>query len=195
MARCRPYQRTTRDSHRYLLRDPGRSVIVMRMSSPNPYAPPAADLHAPSAPASHYPLANRGRRFATLLIDYVGIFVSSALVGAVYALLFGAADLDNGVLSRLIGFAVLFGYYVFFEGIWGRTPGKWLTGTRVESELGGPPTFKQVLLRTVVRFVPFEAVSFLTHGNGWHDRWSKTCVVRLAAASSDYEEEDEDEDG
>lgn len=166
------------------------------MSSPNPYAPPAAELDGIdglAAATRHYPLANRGRRFATFLLDYVGIFACSAVVGAVYALLFRAADLDNGVFSRLIGFAVLFGYYVFFEGIWGRTPGKWLTGTRVESELGGPPTFKQVLLRTVVRFVPFEAVSFLTRGHGWHDRWSKTRVVRLAAPSSDYEDEDEDD--
>jgi uncharacterized RDD family membrane protein YckC len=68
-------------------------------------------------------------------------------------------------------------YYVVFEALLGRTPGKLITGTRVVNLAGGRPRFTQILGRSFARAVPFEAFSFFGSRAGWHDRWSRTRVV------------------
>ena len=68
-------------------------------------------------------------------------------------------------------------YYLGFETLFGKTPAKWLTRTRVITNAGNRPTFGHIFKRTLVRFVPFEGLSFLGRGRGWHDRWSRTRVV------------------
>ncbi|MCW4468309.1 RDD family protein [Flavobacterium sp. MFBS3-15] len=72
-------------------------------------------------------------------------------------------------------FQILF--YMFFEGLLQATPGKLLSETRVVNDTGGKPAVSNLLLRTVVRFVPFESLSVL-FARGWHDDWSDTYVVR-----------------
>ncbi|MEP7184358.1 MAG: RDD family protein [Rhodanobacter sp.] len=67
-------------------------------------------------------------------------------------------------------------YYFFFEGIWARTPGKLVLGTRVVSQHGDKPAFGQVVGRTLCRFIPFDALSFFGE-EGWHDSIPKTQVV------------------
>lgn len=67
-------------------------------------------------------------------------------------------------------------YYPFFETIFGATPAKFLTGTRVINKDGSKPTLKTTILRTLSRFVPFEPFSFLGE-KGWHDDWTETQVV------------------
>jgi septum formation protein len=44
-------------------------------------------------------------------------------------------------------------YTAFFEGMYGRTPGKYLAGLRVRSVLGGPPAWVQAVIRNVLRAV------------------------------------------
>jgi uncharacterized RDD family membrane protein YckC len=114
--------------------------------------------------------ASPGLRFVNLLVDYFAFLVLAFILGVVGALI--------GVrVQPLIVYPVLIGFYLFFEGVFNATPGKMLTRTRVVSVDGGKPSFGQVVGRTVVRFVPFEAFSFLG-SSGWHDRWTKTRVVR-----------------
>lgn len=69
--------------------------------------------------------------------------------------------------------------YLMFEYKWQRTPGKFITRTRVIDEYGNPPLLSAVLLRTVIRWVPFEAFSCFgdPYSRGWHDKWSNTYVV------------------
>ena len=69
--------------------------------------------------------------------------------------------------------------YILFEYKWQRTPGKFITRTRVIDEYGNPPELSVVLLRTVIRWVPFEAFSCFgdPYSRGWHDKWSNTYVV------------------
>lgn len=81
--------------------------------------------------------------------------------------------------GRLIGIATLVAYYVLFEAIFGRTPGKLITGTRVVTLDGAKPGFGQIIGRSFARLVPFEPFSFLGSRGGWHDRWSGTRVVRV----------------
>lgn len=69
-------------------------------------------------------------------------------------------------------------HYVLFEAIFGRTPGKLITGTRTRV-VTAKPGFGQIIGRRFARLVPFEPFSFLVSSGGWHDRWSGTRVVRV----------------
>jgi uncharacterized RDD family membrane protein YckC len=61
----------------------------------------------------------------------------------------------------------------------GKTVGKFLTKTKVVNEDGMPPSFKNCILRSLSRMVPFEPFSLLMDGQtAWHDRWPKTYVVQ-----------------
>ena len=86
-------------------------------------------------------------------------------------------------MSDLMGNVLLIGgmsaYYISFEGFLGRTPGKWITGTRVVSADGRAPTLKQIIARTASRFVPFEMFSIFSSQGLWHDRWAGVTVVRV----------------
>jgi len=70
-------------------------------------------------------------------------------------------------------------YYIFFESIFARTPGKWLTFSKVVNKKGAKPHFFQIVLRSIVRltiidcfFIPFLDKTF-------HDYVSKTEVVEV----------------
>jgi len=82
-------------------------------------------------------------------------------------------------LNLGVSFAVYFLYSAGLEAATGRTLAKFLSRTKVVKLDGSPIGLKQACLRSVIRFVPLEFVSFLFPGPGWHDRWSKTRVVRL----------------
>jgi|RhiMethySRZTD1v2_1073278.scaffolds.fasta_scaffold73036_3 uncharacterized RDD family membrane protein YckC len=144
----------------------------------NPYKPPVdVALPIPRAEAGDYVEASKGLRLANLALDYVGFMLLSLVLGVVLALA-GLEDVLEGANDTLVGVFVIAGYYLGFEGLFGRTPGKFVTGTKVVDVNGGPPRFTQILGRTFSRLVPFEAFSFLGSDTGWHDRWSDTRVVR-----------------
>ncbi len=157
----------------------------------NPYAPPQASLIGGDETHQEYEPASQGKRFANYLIDQV------ATIGFIVLLAFGIGVLDameitggladrlfgdgSGLAGNLIGILVGLIYYVVFEGLWGRTLGKLITGTKaVNSKTGGRIGFGALMGRTLARFVPFEAFSFLrAEASGWHDKWSGTKVVDL----------------
>jgi uncharacterized RDD family membrane protein YckC len=143
----------------------------------NPYSAPKADDDAPSDRGRNgFDLvdASASVRLANLAIDYVLFMVACFALGFIVALL-GAPELVG-----LLTWPVMIGYYLFFEGIFNSTPGKMITRTRVVTIQGGKPSFGQIFGRTLSRFVPFEAFSFLGAGaTGWHDRWTGTRVVRI----------------
>jgi ABC-type lipoprotein export system ATPase subunit len=85
----------------------------------------------------------------------------------------------------LVALCVALIYYFLFEAATGRTPAKFITRTKVFSG-DGPyrPSVKQVILRTLTRFLPFgplEAFSFLAaQPRGWHDTLPDTIVSDAA---------------
>jgi uncharacterized RDD family membrane protein YckC len=87
---------------------------------------------------------------------------------------------DLGPIAEFfLGFILCFLYYFIFESIWQRTPAKFITGTKVVTCDGTKPTPGTIMKRTLIRFVPFEAFSFLGERvYGWHDRWSGTYVIK-----------------
>lgn len=129
-------------------------------------------------------LAGKWRRLATVLADYVGFFLFAVVFGLTLGIVLGddAEPLLAKVPDSVFGLSIYVAYYLFFEGIWARTPGKLLLGTQVVNLSGGKPSFGQVLGRTFSRFIPFEMFSFLFDTPGWHDSIPKTRVVRVRRA-------------
>ena len=153
----------------------------------DPYrAPTSATVDIGTAEPVVLVAAGKGRRLLTFLIDYLGQLVLTML--AVIPLIIVMPDLGpaiegmNKFQEILLGLVGLVVYYSFFEGIWGRTPGKWICGTRVVDESGRRASFGQVLGRTFSRMIPFEAFSLLFAADddprGWHDSLPKTRVVK-----------------
>ncbi len=69
-------------------------------------------------------------------------------------------------------------YYILCEYYFQQTVGKLFTNSVVVDEFGEKPGFKTIVVRTAIRFIPFEAFSFLNQNRGWHDRWTKTFVIK-----------------
>ncbi len=155
----------------------------MMREDENPYRPPGSEVLVPEHTRVVGP-AGRWRRFGTFLVDYVCLFVLAVIVSIAIALVFdqrGVAAMRR-VPDFVIGSALFVSYYVAFEGIWSRTPGKWVFGTVVisdvdSSEAGTKPSMGQILGRTACRLIPFEPLSFFGK-TGWHDRIPRTRVVR-----------------
>jgi len=102
-----------------------------------------------------------------LLLDnfFGGYYTSSAKPGWV-------------ILSFFI-FAWLLCYFTF-EAIFQRTPGKYLTGTKVVTFAGNKPPVKTIFIRTICRLNPFDGYSFKNATGGCcHDLWSRTVVVNV----------------
>jgi uncharacterized RDD family membrane protein YckC len=157
------------------------------MTEADPYRSPETAHSALEIPADYSQLANagKGRRFLTFVVDYLGQTLLTML--AVIPFVIVAPSLGDSieamskVQEMLFGIAAMLLYYIAFEGLWGRTPGKWICGTRVIDERGGKPRFGQVLGRTFARLIPFEPFSLLVSARddlrGWHDELPKTRVV------------------
>jgi uncharacterized RDD family membrane protein YckC len=112
--------------------------------------------------------------------------VLSFCLGLAIVFLFGDAGMRaiEKIPNFLFGCFVILLYYAFFEGIWSRTPGKFLFGTVVISEDGGKPSMGQVFGRTLCRLIPFEPFSCLGK-RGWHDSIPKTWVVLVKPSSGE----------
>lgn len=118
-----------------------------------------------------------------LSIPFSYFFISSAPTSETESLAsFGAL-----FLLYPIQIAIALLYYVISESFWQRTPAKFITRTKVVMMDGTKPSFGTILLRTVVRWVPLEALSFVGRGHpaGWHDRWSHTFVVPHSYTEAD----------
>jgi uncharacterized RDD family membrane protein YckC len=146
----------------------------------NPYRAPSSQVRDVSQAREVVP-AGRWRRFGTFVVDYGGVLMSVFVLTILIAIIFGRRGIAffHDIPSVVTGSVLYFLYYLIFEGLWARTPGKWVFGTLVVDEAGGKPSIKQVLGRTACRFIPFEPFSALSPDTPpWHDSIPKTRVVR-----------------
>lgn len=152
-------------------------VLPQEMPAPQPETKP------------ELPVASQKARLINFLFDYVGLAVYVLLVLILVAYVEGFIGIYNqtawenafnGTSAYLIGTIFFFSYYVFFEAVFGRTPGKAITGTKVVTADGSKPSLGSVVQRTASRFNPFELFSFFGshHPHGWHDSVSQTYVVK-----------------
>lgn len=152
----------------------------------NPYRSPQGAVEETAAATAALAPAGKGRRFCNWLVDEL-VLVGAIGLATLAAYTIGdeavAAWLDTTTWwqDQVIGYGFTLVYYTAMEAAFGVTVGKLLTGTRVVDESGRAPTFRQALLRSLCRLVPFEAFSVLLSEEedprGWHDRWPRTRVV------------------
>jgi uncharacterized RDD family membrane protein YckC len=79
----------------------------------------------------------------------------------------------------LFFFATIFGYYFLWEALLSRTPGKYLTMTRVRSADGKRPALYQIFLRSLLRLTIIDPLFIAFLDKPLHDALSKTRVVEV----------------
>lgn len=148
-------------------------------------APTSGEVPQASVPQSALGMvpALAARRFGNYIIDGFCIKVLSmgvsaltgytSILGGLYA--WSAFSLQDWII-------IPFAYYFFFEVLFSKSPAKFITRTRVVTETGTRPTVHHIAIRSLVRCVPSETLSFLIsrkvgYPEWWHDRWSRTLVV------------------
>ena len=73
----------------------------------------------------------------------------------------------------------LFVYYTFFEAIFARTPGKFLSYSKVVTNKGKKPNILWIVLRSLVRLTLIDLFFQPFLGKTLHDYLSKTDVVEI----------------
>lgn len=136
--------------------------------------------------------ATTGQRFLNYLIDnlllqYGLSLLTGMAVGTLLAIFFPDYMLklsqsdDSFALLPFAYLVVLVNYLVYYticeKAFKGYTLGKLITGTRAIREDGNELTFKDALLRSLSRLVPFEVFSAFG-GYPWHDSWTRTRVIK-----------------
>jgi len=121
-------------------------------------------------------------RLVHLVVDtFIHYFITILLF--ILAIQFFPSYADDDDFIRLMAIflflVAFFGYYLLMELVFQKTVGKFLTKTKVVTKDGEKPDFSHIFIRTVLRIVPFDNVTFLTGtGGGFHDVYSKTMVVK-----------------
>lgn len=124
------------------------------------------------------------RRFMHYIIDMILIALFSNFIE-----LFA-----KGYYESILNFSfILFNIFIVFiyliipyvlipsllEFYFQKTIGKFITQTLVINEYADKPNFKQCLLRSLIKLIPFEIFSCIgDKSRGWHDKWTKTYVVK-----------------
>lgn len=137
--------------------------------------------HYPYRSARPLPIATRGRRMTTWILDVVFIYLV-AFFGGIQLAMLGLQELVQGVPDIILGYIIALLFYIPQELSGGQTLGKMITKTKAVSEDGQPMSFGQVVGRSFCRLIPFDAFSYLGgdgQPRGWHDRFSKTVVVSV----------------
>jgi uncharacterized RDD family membrane protein YckC len=118
----------------------------------------------------------------TRIINYV---VDTIIIDLVFYMLYkpfiSIITSENLALYLFLGFIFSFMYYFLFEYFLQKTPGKYITRTKVFMTDRSKPTSKLVALRTLCRYIPLEVLSFIgsrsRETTWWHDRWFNIRVV------------------
>jgi uncharacterized RDD family membrane protein YckC len=76
-------------------------------------------------------------------------------------------------------FAIAFLYYIFFETIFARTPGKWVSYSKVVDKQGNRPSFPKILLRSITRLIIIDMFFIPFLDKTLHDYFSNTEVVEI----------------
>jgi uncharacterized RDD family membrane protein YckC len=112
---------------------------------------------------------NKGIRVINFIIDYLVINLF------VLILVSGLNQLYYFKSYFIVGY---FLYYFIFEFISGKTIGKIITKTHVVDCNNNKPKFFRIVLRTILRFNPFDIASFIFGFNqGAHDKLSRTKII------------------
>lgn len=124
-------------------------------------------------------------RFGHYMIDLVIIIGISLIFNLVWVQVFHtpftSSTRTNGLIYNLIpsldNIIITVGFYFICEQTMQRTIGKFATNSVVINQYAEAPNPESLIGRSFTRLVPFESLSCLSD-RGWHDKWSKTYVVK-----------------
>jgi uncharacterized RDD family membrane protein YckC len=132
--------------------------------------------------------ASRSQRFFNFILDFFIIYILWISIGttliiigeitSIYALS-NWAESTSTFEKIFFWLILLFLYYFLTETYYSRTFAKYFSKTIVVTKNGLIPSKKQIMIRTLCRFIPLEGLTFLgENAKGLHDFFSDTCVVR-----------------
>lgn len=142
-------------------------------------------------PVEDHMLVQGSKRFGNYVIDFIAQYLLLMAVGFVTGIvyqLFGWDTFYNWLVQAgkleqyVLGAITAICYYTFFEAVFQRTPGKFITRTKVVMPDGTKPSFGTIVLRSLCRLIPLEFISFFgDHSRGVHDSLPGTYVVDVNA--------------
>jgi len=123
----------------------------------------------------------RSIRLINYIIDYVFILLITIFLSAGYFISTWEMELngDPEAIFYFIYLVSFFFYYLLCELIWQRTLGKLFTGTKVINLNNQKPGWRQILIRSWIRTISINVLSFIWTNTGHHDLLSDTRVVRI----------------
>jgi uncharacterized RDD family membrane protein YckC len=124
-------------------------------------------------------------RLANYLVDI--LLISQFLFGKFPLTWIRYISEIEAVQLTIVSMVHLFCYYTLFEILFRRTPGKFLTDTTVVAEGLTPASNRSILMRSLIRLIPLEGISFLFKKD-WHDCLSSTKVVRRQVSNENIRE-------
>ncbi|WP_298761257.1 RDD family protein [uncultured Psychroserpens sp.] len=98
----------------------------------------------------------------------------------VYLLFFVFTIFENSHgVNYLAFYSIMFTYYFLFELITNQTLGKMITKTKVIYNDGSKPHAIRILVRSISRVLPFDALSYMFgYELGMHDLFSSTKLIK-----------------
>lgn len=112
-------------------------------------------------------------RIVNFLIDTAVFLVFSM----VFLLIF--RKIVDPTLARNILIAIYFIYYFSLEAVYGKTVGKMFTKTLVVDKITNKrPKVYQIMIRTMLRGLPFYFLSYFISEKGLHDNISQTILIK-----------------
>lgn len=94
---------------------------------------------------------------------------------AFYVFYYHSTDIDYYIFF----WVTMVVYYLIFEGIFLRTPGKWLSLSKVVNQQGKRPALWQLLVRSLVRVIPIDCFFIPFLDGTLHDFASRTRVIEI----------------
>lgn len=130
-------------------------------------------------------VVNPGIRFLYFIVDLVFFYIIQIILGIILGVILAAThNLDLlydpsfvQTTNLLLGYGGYFLYYFIFDTFTGGSLAKLAFGYTVIDQHAQRISVGKGALRTICRYVPFEAFSCFGE-RGWHDSWSKTYVVK-----------------
>jgi uncharacterized RDD family membrane protein YckC len=124
-------------------------------------------------------IANSTLRSINFIIDIVAIFLIYRSTAYIIQKLLNIISIREILfLNRTTVFIVFILYFILAENMFQKTLGKIITKTKVVNLDGEKPNFVNITIRTFSRLIPFDGISYLYSISGFHDKLSKTIVIK-----------------
>ena len=129
-------------------------------------------------------LVDKGARLGNFIIDTIIICIIIIPVIVLIAFIYPDIYNPSSPAFEMLASFVFFSYYFLLEFFLGKTVGKMLTKTFVVDRNGNKPKLLNIVVRSLVRLIPIEGISFLFGTLGFHDLISGTRVVKNEKANT-----------